>query len=63
MEDKIGRYLKSNEDVHHIDGNKKNNNKNNLELITHSEHAIKNASDKKRDIYGKFKKNQVSCLG
>lgn len=39
MEKKIGRYLQPGEEVHHIDGNKLNNNLNNLILFkNHSEH-------------------------
>ena len=33
MEEKIGRLLKEDEIVHHLDGNKKNNNPNNLQLL------------------------------
>lgn len=39
MMEKLGRDLNSNEVVHHIDGNKKNNSIENLELTTASEHA------------------------
>lgn len=39
MEKHIGRKLEEGEVVHHIDGNKRNNNINNLELLTHSEHS------------------------
>lgn len=39
MEQFLGRKLKSNEIVHHIDGNKRNNNLSNLEILTRSEHA------------------------
>ena len=39
MEKHLGRYLKKKEVVHHIDGNKKNNDINNLMLFpTHSAH-------------------------
>ena len=38
IEEKIGRKLKNNEVVHHIDGNKLNNNINNLKLMTRKEH-------------------------
>jgi len=38
MEQKLGRELLPEEDVHHIDGNPLNNNLNNLEIIMHGEH-------------------------
>ena len=38
MEEKIGRRLRSDEIVHHIDGNKLNNDPNNLELTNRSDH-------------------------
>ena len=39
MEKHLGRKLRSDEDVHHIDENRLNNNINNLEVMTKSEHA------------------------
>jgi hypothetical protein len=39
MEKHLGRYLKKNEVVHHIDGDRKNNELKNLKLMTTSEHA------------------------
>lgn len=39
MEKHIGRYLEIDEIVHHIDGNKQNNNISNLQLMTASEHV------------------------
>jgi hypothetical protein len=41
MEQKIGRYLTSNEEVHHIDGNGLNNNINNLKLIENKSYHLK----------------------
>ena len=35
----LGRYLTKNEVVHHVDGNKLNNEENNLKLMSHSEHS------------------------
>lgn len=51
MELKLGRKLLRNEIVHHIDGNKHNNNIDNLELITQSEHIKKHLGKE-----GKLKK-------
>ena len=39
MEKYLGRYLEEGEVVHHIDGNRKNNDINNLLLLTNSDHA------------------------
>lgn len=38
-EQKLGRSLKKGEIVHHIDGNKRNNNPSNLMVMTQSEHC------------------------
>lgn len=43
MEKKIGRYLKNDEVVHHIDGNPSNNSPENLQLMERGEHASMHA--------------------
>ena len=43
MEEHIGRYLKSGEIVHHIDGNKENNKIENLCLVTNATHGTRYA--------------------
>ena len=45
MEEKLGRKLKSDEIVHHIDGNKLNNDPNNLELTNRRDHINKHRKD------------------
>jgi len=59
METKLGRKLKKEEVVHHIDGNKTNNNLDNLQLMTRSEHSSHHAKEnykgRKRNNSGQFK--------
>jgi SWI/SNF-related matrix-associated actin-dependent regulator 1 of chromatin subfamily A len=50
MEKFLGRYLEDNECVHHLDGNKKNNNIENLQLMTRSEHAKLHSKEKYKHL-------------
>ena len=43
---KLGRWVKSNEDVHHIDHNKANNSERNLEVQEHKKHSALSGSKK-----------------
>jgi len=61
MEDRIGRRLKADECVHHIDGDRSNNDDNNLALLTKSGHSrLHRFEDKlsgkirERDNHGRF---------
>lgn len=45
---KLGRPLKKNEDVHHIDGNKQNNHPSNFQVIGHGEHSSHHNKGRKR---------------
>lgn len=53
-EDKIGRKLKSNECVHHINGIRTDNNPKNLKVLTYSKHATLHRKDRKIDKNGRF---------
>lgn len=56
VEEKIGRALLKNEQVHHIDGNKQNNDPSNLDVVDIAEHA--RITGKERRL-----KNMVKCSG
>lgn len=47
MEQKLGRYLRTDEEVNHKDGNPKNNKLSNLEVLNKSDHAQKGECWKK----------------
>lgn len=51
---KIGRRIGAGEEVHHLDGNHRNNKMENLVVITASEHSRLHASQKARDQHGIF---------
>lgn len=52
LEEKLGRKLQPWEIVHHKDGNKKNNDPNNLEIVTRGEHM--KLHNRPRDEKGRF---------
>lgn len=58
LEKKLGRELRADEEVHHIDGNHFNNDPDNLIALSKSEHAKIHSSWKARDEYGKYVKTQ-----
>lgn len=55
LEKKIGRYLEKNEIAHHTNGDKKDNRKENLEVMTASDHMKMHLLKRKRGQNGKFK--------
>ena len=57
MEEFLGRYLKSDEMVHHMDENPLNNDISNLKLMTIGGHVTLHNSLKERDNYGRFTKS------
>lgn len=57
-EAKIKRFLKSNEIVHHEDGDNRNNHFSNLKITTQSDHALTHVTDgtiKRNNKNGRFK--------
>ena len=60
MSNFIGRPLKKGEIVHHIDGNRQNNNINNLQLMTNKEHMrLHHLKDMSNRICFKCKSNET----
>jgi len=56
LEDKIGRKLRKHELPHHKDGNKTNDHKGNLEVMTQSDHRRHHALGKSNEVRAKVKR-------
>jgi hypothetical protein len=53
MEKRLGRFLRPDEHVHHIDGNGHNNAENNLQLVSSSDHGREhNLSNPQKNLKG-----------
>lgn len=61
MAQKIGRKLETSEHVHHIDGDRGNNDVSNLELLSNSEHKKKHLLEKYGDGAGRSCVNCEQC--
>lgn len=63
MEIKIGRKLKEEEVVHHIDGNKLNNSIDNLKILSRAEHNKLHIQQKDMFLHeGKYSKSEIEDL-
>lgn len=55
VEEKIGRKLKDNEIVHHLNDNPNDNRLENLEVMTQSEHARIHGEKRRDSVTGRYK--------
>ncbi len=62
MEQKIGRKLNFNEVVHHIDGDKLNNNIDNLQIVSRGEHINLHPEINKKSIELNYKDIDIEVL-
>ena len=53
-EEKIGRRLRDDEDVHHINHDRADNRPENIQVLTHSEHLLLHSYERIRDVGGRF---------
>lgn len=54
VEKYIGRLLRDDENIHHIDGNKQNNDISNLVIMSNSDHRKLEVINQSRDAKGRF---------
>lgn len=62
MEQKIGRSLTFNEVIHHIDGNKYNNNIDNLEIVSRGNHIRLHPEINKKSIDVNYKEIDIDII-
>jgi hypothetical protein len=52
LERRLGRYLRRGEETHHINGDKLDDRDENLEVISHREHARRHSKARRRTLRG-----------
>jgi hypothetical protein len=62
MEKTLGRYLTSDEIVHHLNDDPTDNRPENLEIMTQSQHAAMHAIERGRNSLGQFPKKINAAL-